>query len=124
MPDARWGRPDPRWVREESRTRWVALDPEQRDEVFRAARRGEPCPDLELALSAVHWSWAVLGRPGARRSYPWGDLFMHYAPKALFENIYNGTRQHDIRYGVRREARRVENANLPHLNSLGIDTGL
>jgi hypothetical protein len=111
-----------RWVREESRKRWASLGPAQRDELFQAARRGEPHPDPETALSAVHWARAVLGPPGARRAYPIGDLLLHFAPAAMFENIYNGTKQHDFRPAVRREARRVETANLAHLRSLGIDT--
>ncbi|MBC3842892.1 hypothetical protein GXW82_30075 [Streptacidiphilus sp. 4-A2] len=111
-----------RWVREDSRKRWAALGYAQRDELFEAARRGEPHPDPEVALSAVHWARAVLGPPGARRSYPIGLLLMHFAPAAMFENIYNGTKQHDFRLAVRREARRVEAVNLAHLRSLGIDT--
>ncbi|QMU67471.1 hypothetical protein [Streptacidiphilus sp. P02-A3a] len=111
-----------RWVREESRRQWAALGTEQRDELFRSARRGEPHPDPEIALSAVHWARAVLGPPRARRSYPLGDLLLHFAPAAMFENVYNGTKQHDFRPTVRRAARRVEAANLDHLRGLGIDT--
>jgi hypothetical protein len=111
-----------RWVREESRKQWLALGAEQRDELFRAARRGEPHPDPEIALSAVHWARAVLGPPGKRRAYPLGDLLMHFSPAAMFENVYNGTKQHDFRPSVRREARRVEAVNLEHLRGLGIDT--
>ena len=114
--------PEPRWVREESRRQWAALKASDREELFRAARQGEPHPDVQVSLSAVHWAWAVLGPPHARRSYPWWDVLLHYAPAAMFENIYNGTKQHDMRTTVRREARRVESANLPHLTSLGIAT--
>ena len=113
---------EPRWVREASRRQWAALGAEQREELFQAARRGEPHPDPEVALSAVHWARAVLGPPGKRRAYPLGDAFMHFSPAVMFENIYNGTKQHDFRLKVRREARRVEAANLEHLRRLGIDT--
>jgi hypothetical protein len=114
--------PEARWVRDESRKRWAALGFEQREELFRLAREGRPSPDLELSLAAVHWAWAVLGPPDARRSYPVMDLLMHYAPAAMFDNVYNGTKQHDFRRAVRREARRVETVNLAHLRELGIDT--
>ena len=113
----------PRWVQPQSRDRWTALSKEEREKVFEAARRGEPYPDQEVALSAVHWSWAVLGEPGLRRTYPWWDLFVHAAPASMFENIHNGAKQHDMRISVRREARRVEAANLEHLESLGVYTG-
>jgi hypothetical protein len=119
--------PDVRWIREESRQQWAALGKldrrEERDELFRSARAGEPYPDPEVALIALHWSWAVLGPPGARRSYPWWDLMLHAAPAAMFENVYDGTKQHDMRFQVRREAHRVESANLAHLRELGIDIG-
>jgi hypothetical protein len=115
--------PGPRWVQPQSRTRWTALGQQEREELFEAARRGEPHPDPEIALSAVHWSWAVLGQPGARRAYPWWDLFLHAAPASMFENVYNGAKQHDMRVSVRREARRVEAANLDHLERLGVETG-
>ncbi|QMU74926.1 hypothetical protein GXW83_03250 [Streptacidiphilus sp. PB12-B1b] len=114
--------PEARWVRDESRKRWAALGFDGREELFRLAREGKPSPDVELSLAAVHWSWAVLGRPDARRSYPLGDALLHFAPAAMFDNVYNGTRQHDFRRSVRREARRVEAANLPRLRQLGIDT--
>jgi len=114
--------PGPRWVRLESARQWKALDPERRAELFAAARRGEHWPDEQEALSAVHWSWAVLGPPHARRGYPLGDLLLHYAPAVMFDNVFDGTREHDTRLRVRREARRVEGANLGWLEELGIET--
>jgi hypothetical protein len=122
MADGRWVRTDGRWVRDASRRKWASLGFEDRDELFAAAHRGEAHPDPEVALAAVHWARAVLGPPGKRRSYPLGDFFMHFAPSVMFENIYNGTKQHDFRLKVRREARSVEAANLEHLRKLGIDT--
>ena len=115
--------PEARWVQDESRKRWAGLGFEQREELFALAREGEPSPDLELSLAAVHWAWAVLGPPDARRSFPMLDLLMHYAPAAMFDNVYNGTKQHDFRRSVRRQARLVEAANLAQLRRLGIDTG-
>ena len=114
---------DTRWVSEESRRKWAKLGFEQREELFAAARRGEPYPDPEIALSAVHWARAVLGPPGKRRAFPLGDALMHFSPSVMFDNVYNGTKQHDFRLKVRREARRVEAVNLAHLRELGIDTG-
>lgn len=114
--------PGPRWMTAESARRWGALDPERRAELFAAARRGEPWPDEREALCAVHWSWAVLGPPGARRGYPLGDLLLHYAPAVMFEDVFNGIREHDVRLKVRREARRVEQANLSRLEESGIET--
>jgi hypothetical protein len=114
---------DARWVREQSRKTWASLDHAQRDELFAAARRGEPHPDPEIALSAVHWARAVLGPPGKRRPYPMGDALMHFSPSVMFDNVYNGTKQHDFRPSVRRRARRVEEVNLAHLRELGIETG-
>jgi hypothetical protein len=64
----------------------------------------------------------VLGPPDARRGYPWGDLLLHYAPAAMFDNVFDGTREHDIRLRVRREAHRVEKANLGRLEERGIET--
>lgn len=115
--------PEPRWVEAESRKRWTALGAQEREELLAAARRGEPHADPEVALSAVHWAWAVLGQPGARRPYPWWDLMLHAAPASMFENVHNGAKQHDMRISVRRDARRVEAANLGHLDELGVDTG-
>ncbi len=114
--------PEPRWVREESRRQWAALGFDGREEVFRTARAGEPHPDPEVALSGVHWAWAVLGPPDARRPYPILDMLLHFAPAAMFDNVYNGTKQHDMRPSVRRAARQVEAANLDRLRELGIDT--
>ncbi|WP_042434729.1 hypothetical protein [Streptacidiphilus anmyonensis] len=110
----------PRWISDESRLRWVALDREQRQRLFDAARRGEPWPDQDLALAAVHWAWAVLGPPQARRAYPLGDLILRAAPAAMFENVFNGAKQHDMRLSVRRAAKLVERANLPTLEEAGL----
>lgn len=112
---------DPRWVRDSSRARWAALGADRREELFRLAREGEPYPDLEVALAAVHWSYAVLGRPDNRRRYPWGELVLRFAPAAMYPDIYNGTRHHDMRPVVRRTARAVEAANTPALRAAGID---
>jgi hypothetical protein len=115
--------PEQRWVEQQSRTRWTAMSKQDREELLEAARRGEPHPDPETALSAVHWAWAVLGQPELRRPYPWWDLLLHAAPASMFEDVRNGAKQHDMRISVRRDARRVEAANLPRLQSLGVDTG-
>ncbi|MEY9877513.1 hypothetical protein ABH931_007037 [Streptacidiphilus sp. MAP12-33] len=106
-----------RWVSEESRLRWVALDHTQREELFATARRGEAWPDEATALAAVHWAWAVLGAPGARRPYPWTDLVLRSAPAAMFETVFNGAKQHDMRFSVRRTARQVERANLSRVRA-------
>jgi hypothetical protein len=89
--------------------------------VVRAARRGEPAPDLATALPALHWAWAVIGPPGARKPYPWQDAFLDARPRAFLTDIYDGTPRNDARTYVRRDARRVEAAYLPLLESLGVD---
>ncbi|MFG2953472.1 hypothetical protein ACGF5O_07060 [Streptomyces sp. NPDC048291] len=91
--------------------------------VFRAVRKGEPAQDPATALLALHWAWAVIGPPGARRRYPWQDVFLDIRPTAFLTDIYDGNPRNDVRAYVRCDARRVEAACLPFLESLGVETG-
>ncbi|WP_405993480.1 hypothetical protein [Streptomyces sp. NBC_00986] len=93
---------DQRWVREQSRVTWEAMSRREHAAVVRAVRKGEPARDPATALPALHWAWAVIGPPGARRRHPWRDAFL--------ADIYDGTPRND--------ARRVEAAYLPFTESL------
>jgi len=110
---------DQRWVREESRVEWEAMNRSEHAAVVRAVRKGEPTRDPATALLALHWAWAVIGPPGARRRYPWKDTFLDVRLIAFLTDIYDGNPRND----VRRDARRVEAAYLPFLDSLGVETG-
>ncbi|MFI5885104.1 hypothetical protein [Streptomyces sp. NPDC051554] len=90
---------------------------------IRAVRKGEPARDAATALLALHWAWAVIGPPGARRRYPWKDAFLDVGPTAFLTDVYDGTPRNDVRTYVRRDARRTEAAYLPFLESLGVETG-
>ncbi|MGX9889969.1 hypothetical protein [Streptomyces sp. NPDC002276] len=90
--------------------------------VLRAVRRRRPSKDPATALLALHWAWTVIGPPGARRRYPWLALFDPPGP-AFLTDIYDGTPRNDARTYARRDARKVEAAYLPFLESLGVDTG-
>ncbi|MEV0485960.1 hypothetical protein AB0I69_35830 [Streptomyces sp. NPDC050508] len=114
---------DQRWVREKSRVEWEAMNRSEHAAVVRAVRKGEPTRDPATALLALHWAWAVIGPPGARRRYPWKDTFLDVRPTAFLTDIYDGTPRNDARTYVRRDARRVEAAYLPFLESLGVETG-
>ncbi|WP_427920611.1 hypothetical protein [Streptomyces sp. cg40] len=94
-----------------------------RSEHAAAVRKGEATKDPATALLALHWAWAVIGPPGARRRYPWRDAFLAVRPTAFLTDIYDGTAPNDARTYVRRDARRVEAAYLPFLESTGVDTG-
>ncbi|MET7567132.1 hypothetical protein ABZT04_01295 [Streptomyces sp. NPDC005492] len=85
--------------------------------VVRAARKGESTRDPAIALPALHWAWAVIGPPGARRRYPWRDAFLDVRPTAFLTDIYDSTPRNDVRTYVRRDARRVETAYLPLLSA-------
>jgi hypothetical protein len=74
--------------------------------------------DPTTALLALHWAWAVVGPPGTRRPYPWRDAFLDVRPTAFLTDIYDGDPRNDVRTYVRRDARRVEAAYLPFLESL------
>ncbi|MEV0905881.1 hypothetical protein [Streptomyces hokutonensis] len=83
--------------------------------VLRAVRKGEATEDLAAALVALHWAWAVIGPPGARRRYPWRHAFLDVRPTAFLTDIHDGTPRNDVRTYVRRDARRAEAAYLPFL---------
>ncbi|XUL90366.1 hypothetical protein ACQ86D_30115 [Streptomyces galilaeus] len=91
--------------------------------VVRAVRKGQLTRDPATALLALHWAWAVIGPPGARRRYPWRDAFVDVRPTAFLTDIYDGAPRNDVRTYVRRDAQRVEAAYLPFLESLGLATG-
>ena len=91
--------------------------------VLRAVRKGRSTRDPATALLALHWAWAVIGPPGARRRYPWRDALLDVRPTAFLTDIYDGTPRNDVRTYVRRDARRVEAAYLPFLESRGVNTG-
>ncbi|MBK3577466.1 hypothetical protein JHN63_27430, partial [Streptomyces sp. MBT65] len=110
-------------VREESRAAWEAMSGRERAAVVRAVRKGEPIRDPATALLALHWAWTVIGPPDARRRYPWRTAVFDVRPAAFLTDIYDGTAPNDVRTYVRRDARRVEAAYLPFLESLGVDTG-
>ena len=114
---------DRHWVREESRVAWEAMSRREHATVLRAVRRGQLTRDPATALLALHWAWTVIGPPGARRRYPWRDAFLDVRPAAFLTDIYDGTPQNDVRTYVRRDARRVEAAYLPFLESLRVETG-
>ncbi|NEA66501.1 hypothetical protein [Streptomyces sp. SID12488] len=113
---------DRRWVREESRITWEAMSRSEHAAIVRAALKGESTKDSATALLALHWAWAVIGSPGARRRYPWQDVFLDVRPTAFLTDIYDGKPRNDVRTYVRRDARRVEAAYLPFLESLGVET--
>lgn len=114
---------DQRWVREESRVAWEAMSRREHATVVRAVRKGEPIRDPAIALVALHWAWTVIGPPHARRRYPWGDALLDLRPAAFLTDIYDGTERNDVRTYVRRDARRVEAAYLPFLESRGVEMG-
>ncbi|WP_327695632.1 hypothetical protein [Streptomyces sp. NBC_00459] len=114
---------DQRWMRERSRVAWEAMSGSERAVVVRAARTGESTQGPATALLAPHWAWAVIGPPGARRRYPWQDVFLDVRPTAFLTDVYDGKPRNDVRTYVRRAARRVEAAYLPFLESLGVETG-
>ncbi|WP_405947837.1 hypothetical protein OG588_15715 [Streptomyces prunicolor] len=109
---------DQRWVREASRVAWEAMSRSEHAAVVRAVRKGEPTRDPAIALPALHWAWAVIGPPGARRRYPWRAALLDVRPTAFLTDVYDGDPRNDVRAYVRRDARRVEAAYLPFLESL------
>ncbi|MFJ9247761.1 hypothetical protein [Streptomyces sp. NPDC101776] len=112
-----------RWVREESRVAWEAMGGREHAAVVRAVRKGESPREPAAALLALHWAWTVIGPPYARRRYPWRAALLDLRPAAFLTDIYDGTPRNDVRTYVRRDARRVEGAYLPLLESLGVETG-
>ncbi|WP_055534497.1 hypothetical protein [Streptomyces graminilatus] len=113
---------DPRWVSEKSRVTWENMTRKEHAAIIRAVRKGEPTQDPATALLALHWAWAVIGPPGARKRYPWLSAIFDARGQSFLTDIYNGTWPNDVRTLVRRNARRVEAAYLPFLESLGVDT--
>ena len=83
---------------------------------------GQAPEDPGTTTLALHWAWAVIGPPTARRKYPWLAVF-EVRPNAAFADIYDGTSRNDARTYVRRDARKVEKVCLRHLQELGLDTG-
>lgn len=114
--------PQQRWTSDASRLAWQAMSSQQRRQIVRAARKGQAPEDPGTTTLALHWAWAVIGPPTARRKYPWLAVF-EVRPNAAFADIYDGTSRNDARTYVRRDARKVEKVCLRHLQELGLDTG-
>jgi len=71
---------------------------------------------------AGHWCCHEQARTrGCRPSRPQGRTGT--GPHAFLTDIHDGTPRNDVRTYVRRDARRVETAYLPSLESLGVETG-